>query len=347
MKKLNTILALVAAGLFLVSALSYHDSVRRAERFERGQRFLPNLNPDEIAQIEIVKGEETTRLRREGDRFMLTSADGYRAKNEAVNRFIKEVLDLSLEKEVGRGADLEEELGLVDGGAETQRITFKDSAGKEMVGFLVGNAFEDGSGSYVRRTAAEEEGKEPLIYLTSSRVYLSTGEDDFLDKQILDLESSELAAIEGEGFKLEQQEGELKLVDLPPGKKESTEVSQLENALSYLTFDRQHLADAPEVRSLSFDRQVTFVLADQSGYQVEVAEQGDKHYLRVRAFTDAGPVEITLDADEEEVKEKSETLVRADELQQFNDFHGSWVYEVSESTADKFRLRARDLIESA
>jgi len=40
-------------------------------------------------------------------------------------------------------------------------------------------------------------------------------------------------------------------------------------------------------------------------------------------------------------------LARADEMQQFGDFHGSWIYEVSESTADKFRLQASELVEKA
>ena len=49
-------LIMVAAALFLFSALSYRASVKRAERFERGQSFLPNLNPDEIAEILIFDG---------------------------------------------------------------------------------------------------------------------------------------------------------------------------------------------------------------------------------------------------------------------------------------------------
>ena len=343
MKKINTILAIAAAALFLISALSYRSSVRRAERFERGQSFLPNLNPDEIAEILIDKGEESTHLRREGDKFVVVGADGYPAKNESVNRFVKDVLKLSLEKEVGRGEELWKELELTGGEESTIEVALEDSNGDEMVRFLVGKVFEDG-GSYVRR-ADDETG---TAYLTSSRVYLSTGDDDFLDKEILDVKSEDIAAIEGPGYRFASDGGSLELAEMPAGMKEKTiEVNKVKNGLSYLRFTQHHLADAPEVQDLAFTHRVTYDMKDGAVYEVEVAERDDKHYLRIRGSHRTPQVQISLEADEEEVKEKSELLARADEMQEFDDFHGSWIYEVSESTADKFRGKAPDLVEKA
>jgi hypothetical protein len=342
-RKINTILLATAAGLFLISAFTYRDSVQRAERFERGQKFLPNLNPDEIAEILITKGGETTQLQRQGDEFVLVDQGGYPAKIDAVNRFVKDVLGLSLENEIGRGEALEKELELTGEEESTIAVTFEDAGGKEMVHFLVGKAFEDG-GNYVRRANVEKS----TIYLTGSRVYFSTDADDFLKKDVLDVKQDELAAIEGDGFRFEDQDGSLALLDVPAGMKEKTsEVNKVKGALSYLRFTSHHLADAPEVRSLAFTHQVTFDLQDDSGYVVEVAESGDKHYLRVQGFHRTPQVQITMDADEEEVKEKSEILARGDEINEFNEFHGSWIYEVSESTADKFRLSGADLLEKA
>jgi Domain of unknown function (DUF4340) len=342
-KKTNTILAAIAAALLLISALSYRDSVQRAERFERGQKFLPNLNPDEIADIVIAKGEETTQLERQGDEFVLVDQGGYPAKNDAVNRFVKDVLGLSLEKEVGRGESLEKELELTGEEEGTIAVTFKDASGKEMVHFLVGKSFEDG-GNYVRRVNVDKS----TIYLTSSRVYFSTDADDFLNKDIVDVKQADLKAIEGDGFRFEDRDGSLALLDVPAGMKEKTaEVNKVKGALSYLRFTKHYLANAPEVQNLAFTHEVTFDLQDDSGYIVDVAKSGDKHYLRIQGFHRTPQVQITLDADEEEVKEKSEILARGDEINKFNDLHGSWIYEVSESTADKFRLSASDLVEKA
>ena len=39
-------------------------------------------------------------------------------------------------------------------------------------------------------------------------------------------------------------------------------------------------------------------------------------------------------------------LSRADEIDEFNSFHGSWVYEIGDFTAEKLQLEQSDLMES-
>lgn len=343
MTKINRTLLIVALALCALSVFSYTNNVRRAERFERGQKFLQNLNPDSIAEVLIQKGEEKTHLRRDDDHFLVVDAGNYPAKNDAVNRFIRDVLELGLEKEVGRSESLREELELVPGGENTIEVTFKDSGKQDMVHFLVGKSLDDGGGNYVLRT----DGDDDMIYLTSSRAYFSTGQDDFLNKEILNVEQSEIASIQGRGFKIESQEGSLQLVDLPAGKKESSKVNQLESLLSGLRFTEHHLADAPEVQGLLFDSSVEIDLDDESGYAVAVASQGDKHFLRIRGYHKAGQLSIAVDADEDEAAQVADQLERQNEIQDFNAFHGSWIYEVTETTADKVRVEPSDLMEDA
>lgn len=342
--KINRMLILVAAALFLLSFLSYRNSVERADRFERGQKFLPNLNPDEIAQITIIKGEDTTQLRRSDQKLVVTSAGGYPAKNEAFNRFISDILELGLEKEIGRGESLEKDLELASEprGENTIEVAFKDKNDKDMVHFLVGKAFEGGSGNYVRRLDSEDG----VIYLTSSRVYFSTASDDFLDKDIVDVKKTDISAIRGVDFQVESVDDTLKLTDLPSGKKESAKLNSLTTALSGLSFQKHYLADDPAVQGLRFGTIVEVSLKDESGYQVRIAESGDKHYLQIESFHNAQQVSIARDADEEEVKETADVLARMDELQEFNALHGSWIYEISESIADRFRVRRSDLMEN-
>lgn len=350
--KTNRTLAVAAAALFLLSALSYHESVSRAERFERGQKFLPNLNPDEIARITILKGEGETVLNRRDDSFAVASENGYPADNSEVNRFVKDVLELSLEKEVGGGESLYEELGLTPGAEGTIEVAFANEAGNEMVRFLVGKAFEgEGGGNYVRRADAKaaEEGDGAMVYLSSSRVYLDTEGSDYVKKEILNLDRSEVAGIVGPDFRIAKAEegGSLTLEGLPAGKKESSKANQVKGVLSGLRFTKHYLANDPEVQGLLFDARLEVELADQSGYIVETAQRDGKHYLRVQAFHDVGQVQIALDADEDEVRETSEMLSRGDELQTFNELHGSWVYEVTSTIGERVRVSKSDLVEDA
>lgn len=342
--KLNKILGVLALGLIAVSVFTYGQGIRRAERFERGQKFLPNLNPDEIAEIKIDKGDVTTHLRREGDRYVVVSANGYRAANESVNRFVRDVLDLGLEKEIGVGDGLRAELGLDGEGTESTAVSLLNGAGNEMVGFVVGNAFEDGGGNYLVRTDVDEA----PIYLSSERVYLTTDGGDFVDKEIVDVAQSEVAAIRGVDFSVENAEGVLSLVDVPAGKQESSsKMTQVKGVLSGLRFVEHHLANDPATAGVRFTEGLEIDLQDGSGYTVRVGSLGDKHYLRIESYHLAEQVQIALDASEDEVRETSEVLARRDEVDAFNAFHGSWIYEVSDLIADKVRLRKADLVEDA
>ena len=109
MNKTNRNLLVAVAVLFLLSALTYRQSVGRAERFQRGQLFLSNLNPDEIATIEISKGDEMVSLRRQGDRFTTVEKQDYPASNASVNKFLRDLLEIGLEREIGRSDGLAEE----------------------------------------------------------------------------------------------------------------------------------------------------------------------------------------------------------------------------------------------
>ncbi len=343
--KLNKILGVAVVAMVLLSFLSYNASIRRAERFERGQKFLPNLNPDEIAEITASKGEASMHLRREGERFVLVSADGYPAANESVNRFLRDVLNLTLDKEVGRGDDaLREKLGLTDEGDETTAVAFSDAAGNEMVRFLVGAGLEGGDGQYVVRTDQEDA----EIYLTGERVFLSTDSDSFVDKDIVDVAEDRVVVVRGVDFVIAaNEEGTMGLVDLPGGKKESAKVASTKGALAGLQFTKQLLANHPDVASLRFEPPLGLELNDESAYRVAVAKNGEKHYLRIEGYATVDRVEVPVDATEEEAKEKADLALRLDEIRAFNTFHGSWIYEVPSYTADKFRVRMKDLFEDA
>lgn len=342
--KTNRILMVVAAAMFLLSFLSYRESVLQAERFERGQKLLPNLNPDEISQIVMAKDGVVTELERQGDRFVVQSEDGYPASNDTVNRFLKDVLGLGLEKEVGSGERLEEKLGLRPDTEGTLQVTLMDATGKDMASFLVGNAFEDGAGNYVQRRL---NGEKSPVYLSSGRISLQTDGNAFVDKELLDVPQDEIATLRGTGFVFEQVDGALALSQLPSGKKESSKASQLKSVLSGLRFQEHLLANDPSLQGLRFTHQLEVTLKDQSGYVLAVAEQGGEHYLQIQGFHDVGQVSIAIDADEDAVRETSEQLSRGDEIKDFNALHGSFVYKVTQLTADKVRSTASDLMEDA
>jgi len=172
--------------------------------------------------------------------------------------------------------------------------------------------------------------------------------DAYLDKQIVDHDRSEVVAVRGPDFLLQRATdgGDLELDEPPPGKSlDRSAVGRLESLLSGLRFDEVFLADAPEVAGVEFDDGVEVVLGDGSGYLLEHGQRDDKHYLRIRGRSDVQQVAISVDESEEELKEKAEMLTRADEIESFNSFQGSWIYEISEFTAEKLQMTRDDLFE--
>ncbi len=339
--KTNTMLSAICLALLLVSIFSYRHSVTRAERFERGQKFLAQLNADEIDRIEITDGENSVTLKRGEDSFLVASLHNYPAKNDAINRFINDALSVSLEKEVGSGESLERELEVAQGTEAATEYVFKNNAGKVLVHFMIGKSSPDGRGNYLKHLNKDDK----TIYLSSKGVFLSSEADHFLDKDILDVASDKIAKITGPDFTISDVEGNLKLENVPAGKQESSEVSSVKNMLTSLRFDKVYIADDSAVVSLDFNKSVSVSLKDKSSYKIDLASDGEKHFLKLSADFEVDRIQLSQEDTEEQLKEKSVILSRADEVSEFNNFHGSWVYEVSEFTAKKFLKTKSELIE--
>ncbi len=346
MNQTNQRLAAAAVVLLAISVFSYWNSVSRAERFEVGQKFLPNLNPDEIAQIEVIQGEEQVTLTREGDRYVVEEVHEYRARNESVNRLVRNLIDIALAREVGSGDGLAAELGIEPPGEDTVEVALRDAAGDDMVRLRVGDRFADGSGNYVRRL----DGEDNPIYLTQAAVLIDSAADQFLQKEIVDVASDEVARIDGPDFSFArggEEDAPLALEGVPDGRREKTsEVGRVKNFLSRLRFSDVHLADDENVADLSFDHEFRYELEDGSGHVVEVAARDDDRYIRIGGYHTVEQVEIARDTPEEELQEKADILNRAEDMQEFSEYHGSWVYRLDSFTGEKLDLRRADLMET-
>jgi hypothetical protein len=340
MRSLNSKLAIVAAVLAAASAFTYWNSVARADRFERGQKLLANLDPDEVAEVVLRKGEQTLTLERSGESFVVKEANNYRAGNAAVNRLLRDLLEIELEREVGSGAELESELGLEPLGEDGLEVRLANAAGQEMVLVRFGRRAEEGDGTFVQR----RDGEERPVYLTTSTVALDAEARGYLDRVLVDVPSADVVRVVGPDFELARagESGGLELVR-PRGTGKSSEVGKLASFLDHLQFDKVYLADDPAVAGLAFDDSFRFDLADQSGYYVSVATDGDRELIRITGTFGVERIEIARDSSDEELKEKADVLKRSDEINQFNAYHGSWVYELESFDGDKLRLRAKDL----
>ena len=194
----NAKLAALAALLLAGSVWAYANSTSRGDRFQRGQLLLPNLIPDEVATITIAQANEVTTLHRRGDAFLVSETYDYPARNESVNRLLRDLLQIELEKEVGRGVGLAAELEIDPPTDETVDVTLMNSTEQEMVHLRIGKSVSDGTGRYVQRLDVESAS----IYLTTAGVFLSTGSSAYLQKEVVDHSQDEVQRVLGSDFEM-------------------------------------------------------------------------------------------------------------------------------------------------
>ena len=341
--KLNRNLAVIAIVLLAASVWTYQSSVARADRFERGRRLLPNLNPDDVAEISISRGAEHVTLKRGESNFTITEFHGYPATNESVNRVLRTLYELELDKEIGTGDDLFRELGLTVDAAEMTELTLRAADGAEMVQLRVGKAFDGGDGTYVRRT----DSNGGPAYLSTRRVSFNPTAETYLAKEIVNVSADEIERIDGRDFAVVRTEDGLTLDRVPAGREENpSAMNRARGILSSLRFDEVFLADDEEVRGLPMRQVADVRLTDGSGYRLALAERDGEHFLQIIGYHTVNQVSVDRDESTEELEDKAEILARADEISRFNRFHGSWVYRINPTTAEKLSLSKADLIQA-
>jgi hypothetical protein len=341
--KLNRNLAVIAALLLVASIWSYQAGKAGADRFQRGQLLLPNLNPDDVAEITLTKGDQSVTLNRGDDGFTVAEVHGHPASNQSVNRVLRALAELDLAKRVGTGDDLYRELGITADAADMLEVALKGADGGDMVRLRVGRTFEGGQGSYLRRIDSDGE----PAYLSSRRVTLNPDPDTYLAKEIVSVERDEIERIDGPDFVFVRGDDGLELEGVPRGRKEkAAEVGRVKNILRALRFDEVLLADAEELRGLRPVQVMDVRLTDGSGYRLMTTTRDDEHFLQIAGYHTVDRVEIDRNETDEELEDKAAVLARADEISTFNRFHGSWVYKVNTTTAETLRLRKKDLIEN-
>jgi hypothetical protein len=341
--KLNRTLAVVAALLLVASIWSYQAGRAGADRFQRGQLLLSNLNPDDVAGITLAKGDQSVTLNRGDDGFTVAEVHGYPATNQSVNRVLRALAELDLAKRVGTGDDLYRKLGLTADAGDMLEIALKGADGGDMVRLRVGRAFEGGQGNYVRRIDIDGE----PAYLSSRRITLDPDPDTYLAKEIVNVTRDEVERIDGPDYAFVRGDDGLELEDVPRGRKEkASETGRVTNILGALRFDEALLADAEELRGLRPVQVLDVRLTDGSGYRLLTAARDDEHFLQIAGYHTVDRVEIDRTETDAELEDKAAVLARADEISKFNRFHGSWVYKINPTTAETLGLRKKDLIEN-
>jgi parvulin-like peptidyl-prolyl isomerase len=343
----------VAAILVVLSAWVGSQKPTVEFEFQAGQLLVDNIDPAQIATIEIAHGEDAVTMKRAGKGFLLASMRNYPASTKEVNNLIRAVLGIRCAAQISEDAETHAELKVADGGAETTTVKFVDADGKALIGVAVSDSLE--GQQYARLLTAD------TVFRTEEFVSLRQKGLDYVDKQLLQVQRDQIAKVEvapaeGPPYTVESPEaGKVELRGIPDGKKaKGSEADGVFGAATYLNFTEfKSEADAAE---LQFGNVYTLTTRARAEYVFELAKQDEKWWLRARArYT--GPQNVSVpelapDATDEQRKANDELLKQNEAfleaskaVQTFNDRHQSWVYELSSWKAESMTKGFDQLVE--
>jgi hypothetical protein len=222
MKETTKTLVFVAVALVLTGAamLRIPERVKDVSFNEQGQPFFPEFkDPFACTDLEVIDYEPSTAT---ASRFEVKFKDGkwvipshYDYPADAKDRLAKTaaaVMDLNKDAFKSDRADDQEEFGVIDPldakatslKGRGKRVTLRDKTEKVLADFIIGKEVKDHSGQRYVRVPGHKQ-----IYAVNVKADLSTKFSDWIETNLLKLESSRLRRVKFDNHKVDPEQGRL------------------------------------------------------------------------------------------------------------------------------------------
>ncbi len=340
------ILAAVAAAMVLWAVVQARLSTGgRAEPL--GPTYLiQGLDPGGIASITVGEGDDTVKIARQGNQFVVANEANYLADTKQINDLITKSLDIKISDLYTDKAENHADLEVTEDKAR-HVVKFFKSDGSLLTGVVVGKSRETGQGSYVRLASKDE------VYLAEEVPWFRSRALDYVNQEIVaakreDVNTVTVSTPEGAYTLRSEGDGDsVVMEDMPADKKlKASDAKSVLTALTSLRFD--DVNSPAEVKGLTFDHEYVARLDNTTEYRLKLAKQGDKTYLLAEASY-ADPTKVTINPkqpdSEEELKKKEAKLLAQEHVQKFVQRHRNWVYQIPDWKAKYLMKKQSDLLE--
>ena len=337
------VLTLVAAAMVLVTVVLYTDWGSPRDDFTKGMLLVQGLDTDAVDAITIRRGLETVTIRAGNAGFSVAEKHDYPASPEKVNDLVIDLLEIRCaDKITDRRAD-HGELGVAEDSDDATTVTFIGADGEALIAVVQGETVEGGRGSYVRLADGD------TVYLSEEYLHIDTDPTSYLDRTLVNMDRDDVRKVtvtspDGAYTISRGDDDEIALIDVPEGKRPlDDKCGRVFHALSGL-----RMSDVLRASDAGFEWDVAFECEIEGGlaYTARLAENDDKHYVRLSARgSGIEQVEITRTESEEELERKEAMLLAEERALAFNERHAGWVYEIQSWTAETLRTPLADLIE--
>ncbi len=339
------LLALVAAVLVGVAVLQNKTHNGKGPALTGPAYLIQGLDPSQIAQIVIEKGQSPVTLVRQDQGFRVKEKSNYPADPKQINDLLTKCMDIETTELVSQNVQNQADLGVTEAKAKDV-VKFLKADGSLITGIVIGNSKEGGQGTYVRRVDSND------VYLTSSSPYIRKRALDYLDQNLITTNKDDITSVtvklpDSEYTLTNDPNAGIQLTALPAGRNlKTSEARSVLNALTGLRFDDvKKKAD----QNLTFDHTYQCRLKDSTVYTLNIAIDGKTYYVNPTCeYTDKSKVTIQPGAKDtpEQLKAKEAKLKGQENALKFTQMHSPWVYEIPEYKAKYFIKKMDDLLEA-
>lgn len=327
---LATVAAVSLAAAIVVYAVR---SPWTTETVAAGKLF-PGLESDlgKVARIAITQGGTTLTLGKEGERWLVTSQDGYPANADKIRALLRALSDATLLEPKTRLATRHALLEVDDPAGKTSNarlVKLEDADGKTLAEVIAGKqrplnlGTGTGRATYVRRPGEEQS------WLAGTDIQGGAGLKDWANPRVFETQTEKIAsltvAVEGEApYKLKRNAGgSHELESIPAGKKIKyvNMVDNIVEAASFLDFERV--------------RKATGSAGGKAG--TVTFETDDKLRIALDVRRDKDAVWVTVEPSGEGDAKKAADDIRARTE--------GWEFEVLPSKAETMLKKHADLLE--
>lgn len=259
-------------------------------------KLLPGLDADlgNVARISITQGGTTLTLGKEGDRWLVTSQDGYPANADKIRALLHALVDATLLEPKTRVETRYALLEVDDPAGKTSSarlIKLEDADGKTLAEVIAGKQRPRSAGTgtglatYVRRPGEEQS------WLASTSIAGGAALKDWANPRVFETQTEKIAsltvAVEGEPpYKLKRNsDGSHELEAIPAGKKIKyvNMVDNIVEAASFLDFERVRKATGGDGGKAGT---VTFETDDKLTIALDVRRDKDAVWITVEPTGD-------------------------------------------------------------
>ncbi|MBN2377670.1 MAG: DUF4340 domain-containing protein [Sedimentisphaerales bacterium] len=307
-------------------------------------KLIQGLATGQIGSIELGQGENLVTLKKNSEGFVVANRDNYPAQTQTINELLISCLDIEVIEKVTSNPENHAELEVTEETAGSV-VKFFDKDGKLITGVIVGKSTDRG-GAHVRLVTSDD------VYVAKQTPRLRTAATDYIDKKLTEVVKDNVEKVTvksaAETYTVMMDgAGKAFLTKIPAGKKQKeAEVDQLATALSSMSFtDVQKESD--KTRDFKFETSYLCQLKNSTIYKFDLAQDGDKHYLKCTADFLDKVESVSKDeiATDQAMKAKEKQILAQQAALEFADRHQGWIYEVSSWEAGKLTKKLDDLLE--